>query len=84
MLMESRLVPDPPCRLFTSSCVDHSYNTQPRRLPPCAPPHPQGLFYFLGTRPSPVSGLLDFFVLGPATKAASEKLRAKDFVLRDK
>lgn len=43
-----------------------------------------GLFYLLGTRPNPIQGLLDFFVLGPAVKAASGKLRARDFVLRDK
>jgi hypothetical protein len=60
----------------------------PPHSPPIAssnPPLPsQGLFYFLGTRPNPVSGLLDFFVLGPATKAASGALRGRDFVLRDK
>lgn len=43
-----------------------------------------GLFYLLGTRPNPLAGMLDFFVLGPATEATSDKLRARDFVLRDK
>lgn len=43
-----------------------------------------GLFYLLATKPNPLSGLLDFFVLGPAIDAAADKLRARDFVLRDK
>jgi hypothetical protein len=57
-----------------------------RALTPVSRPSPrlQALFYVLGGQPNPLTGLLDFFVLGPATKAASGKLRAKDFVLRDK
>ncbi|KAI8468751.1 MAG: protein kinase [Monoraphidium minutum] len=42
------------------------------------------LFYLLGTRPNPFAGMLDFFVLGPATAASAPKLSARDFVLRDK
>ncbi|GBF88698.1 hypothetical protein Rsub_01597 [Raphidocelis subcapitata] len=42
------------------------------------------LYYAFGTRPNPIQGVLDFFVLGPAATATAGKLRAREFVLRDK
>lgn len=44
----------------------------------------QGLWYLLGTKPNPLLGMLDFFALGPVSKALDRKLSARDFVLRDK
>ncbi|WIA36617.1 hypothetical protein OEZ86_007905 [Tetradesmus obliquus] len=43
-----------------------------------------GLWYLLGTKPNPLLGMLDFFALGPVSKALDRKLSARDFVLRDK
>ena len=71
----------------------HSANNTPRSNNTHTTPHrntttthhtQQGLFYFLGTRPNPLQGAVDFFVLGPAAKAAGAKLRARDFALRER
>jgi hypothetical protein len=45
---------------------------------------PQALADFLLSSPNPLAGLLDFYVLGPLTNAASPKYRTRDFVVREK
>jgi serine/threonine protein kinase len=64
-------------RTTTTTNIAHNKLDTPKKPP-------QGLTYLLGTRPSPLSGVLDFFVLGPAAGAAGAKLSARDFVIRDK
>uniref|UniRef100_A0A7S0R4E3 Protein kinase domain-containing protein n=1 Tax=Chlamydomonas leiostraca TaxID=1034604 RepID=A0A7S0R4E3_9CHLO len=42
------------------------------------------LYYALGTKPGPVAGLLDFFVVAPVADNTANRWRSRDFVLRDK
>lgn len=44
----------------------------------------QGLYYLLGTQPNPLLGVLDFYILNPASKALRSRFSARDFILRDK
>ena len=71
--------PAPPRRSLTDT-----QNRLPRRTAARPPRQPkQALLYAVAARPSPLWGLLDFYVLGPAAAAAATKLRTRDVVVRE-
>lgn len=42
------------------------------------------LYYVLFTRPSPISAILDYYVLGPVSRLTGPKFSENDFTLRDR
>lgn len=52
----------------------------PSRMSLCV----QALYYLLFTRPNPLLGILDFYLVGPLNDQTKNKWKSSDFTLREK